>query len=80
MTIKTVSPPKSTSPKFSNENQMVESQGTDLNRTIKNFIKEFKNFREDTKKQLNEHKGIHISIMTPKTQTWAEGNEKDTRI
>lgn len=74
------SPPKSTSPKFSNENQMVGSQGTDLNRTIKNFIKEFKKFREDTKKQLNEHKGNTYLSNALKTQMWAEGNKKDTRI
>ena len=59
---------------------MVGSQGTDLNKTIKNFVKEFKKFREDTKKQVNEHKGNTYLSNALKTQTWTEGNKKDTRI
>lgn len=39
---------------IANENYLNEPQDTEFKRTIASFIKEFKEFREDTKKQLNE--------------------------
>jgi hypothetical protein len=41
---------------IANENYLNEPQDTEFKRTIASFIKEFKEFREDTKKQLNEIK------------------------
>lgn len=41
---------------FSTKNYFDEPQNTTFKRTIINFIKEFREFKEDTKKHLNEIK------------------------
>lgn len=38
---------------LANENYLDELQDTECKRTIINFIKEFKDFKEDTKRQLS---------------------------
>ena len=49
-------PPKPPTPAemFTNENYIDELQNAEHKRTITNFIKEFKGFKEDLKKQNNE--------------------------
>lgn len=49
-------PIKPTSPMdvFSNENYLDEPQDTEFKRTIINFSDDFKDFKEDTKKQYND--------------------------
>lgn len=51
-------PPKSISPIeiSAGENYLDESHDIEVKRTIMNVIKKFKEFKEDTKKQLNEIK------------------------
>lgn len=69
LSLKPISPVKI----FANENYLDELQDTELKRTIKIFIKELKEFKEDTQQQFSEIKKKEPEnkhrVMPKKTQT-----------
>lgn len=64
---------------FANDNYLDKPQNTELKRIIINFIKEFKEFIEDTKNQLNEIKKKEfkeskcLSDAQENTNMWLKG-------
>lgn len=65
-----------------NENYLDELQDTGFKRTIINFIKEFKTFKENSKEKLNKRdrhlRKINSSVMPKKTNTKPKGMTRRT--